>query len=700
MKKLVIDVENTTTKLTERHSDYLPYNPNNKLVSIGWMVMEDDKLSAIDYLFVNHNELCVGNEASVKRLREAIKLSEVLIAHNAKYDIQWLEEAGFDLSHLKVEDTMIREYVMARGANIPLRLADTCKRYGVAEKGELFEKYPDLMIDQMPIGEVEEYGRADIQACAELYLAQKQRLELDTYYGLTKTIDMMNEFCRTLATIERNGVKIDEEALNHVEQEFTKEAEQLTYDLNATVKEVMGDTPVNLESPQQVGEVLYSRRIKPDQSDTWVSVFNIGKDDRNKNLKRPKMSFEQFRDNVVAMTQTVMKTDVKKCSVCMGAAQSFKIKKDGTQWKKPTKCKVCSGRGVIYHEINEIAGFKMKPRNVNWTTVNGFSTSQMFLDELMDQARDEGKLDALKFIEKIQRLSSLSSYLSNFVGGIKTFKQADNILHPNFNQTITSTGRLSSTKPNLQNMPREATFPIRAVFVSRFEGGKICEVDFAQLEFRAAVHLAKCEKGKKDILDGIDLHSTTAKIITEAGQPIGRQEAKSRTFKPLYAGSSGTSAEREYYAKFLRDIYTGIGAWHKCLEEEAITKKIVTTETGRQFLFGDVERAWHGGATRKTQIVNYPVQSFATADLVIIATIRLFHEIQKLKLKSIIILNIHDSCVVDVYPGEEAEIARLMSLVGRYAEEELLNRYTIKAFVPFDVEVKIGNNLMEMKKVA
>lgn len=709
MRKIILDVENTTTKLTDKYTDYSPYNPGNKLVSIGWANLHHGiggyTLGSTNYLFLHHKDIIEEDKGLyailLDQFRTDLKDAKVIIAHNAKYDISWLEEAGFDLSHLQIEDTMIREYVMARGrTDFSLRLADTCKRYGVTEKGELFEKYPDMQISEMPINEVEEYGRTDIQACAELYLAQEKRLAQEGYAGMDKPIVMMNEFCRVLIDMERAGVKIDEEALAKVELDFTNEAEKLKFDLNTMVKKYMGDTPVNLDSPAHLSSVIYSREIKDGHEKDWIAAFNIGKDERNKPLRRPKMSVKEFVGAATKLSHITLKTRAERCTSCDSVGTFFKTKKDGSLFKKATKCKTCCGTGIVYIDLNERAGFCMKPQNIAWTTVGGFSTNQTFLEELVMQAKDAGKTDAATFLEKLMRLSSVTSYLSTFVGGIKAFKQNDSILHPNYNQCITATGRLSSTKPNLQNQPREQTFPIRKVFISRFSGGSVTEVDFAQLEFRAAIHLAKDTRGKEDILNGIDIHNATAQIITEAGQLIGRQDAKSRTFKPLYGGFTGTEAERTYYRKFLREIYTGIGAWHTELEETAITKHIITIPTGRQFIFPDCERAWHGGCTKKTQVVNYPVQSFATADILPISMIRLRRKMKEAKLRSVLVLTTHDSCAIDTYPGEEQQVRELASQLGRFAEQELRERYGIEPYVPFDVEVKYGNNLMELKKAA
>lgn len=705
MTAIVVDIENTTSKLTERYNDFTPYNPNNKLVSIGWKLGDEP----VQYLFLNHNEMRKRYDGYGDRtehilaFKHDLKKADTLIAHNAKYDMCWLSEAGFDLSHLEPSDTMIREYVMARGrTDLSFKLVDLCEKYKVAaKKTELIEDYykQGIQMDAIPIEIVEEYGRADVQACYELWLAQEERLTGEDYIGLRPTVDMMNEFCKVLVDMERTGVSIDEAALKLVEQDFTTELEDLKRELNLLVHQVMGDTPVNLDSPQQLSEVIYSRRIKVGKEDEWINTFNIGKDARGKHLKRPKMSYKQYAQKVQGLTDIVLKTEVERCSDCSGVGTTAKYKKDGSPYKRNPKCKTCDGEGIIFKELNDIAGFKMKPQYIGYTTISGFSTSQIFLDEVLEQAHENNKHSAAEFITKIMRLSSISSYLSNFVGGISAFKQG-NILHPNFNQCITATGRLSSTKPNLQNQPREATFPIRKVFNSRWAGGAVVEVDFSQLEFRAAVHLAEDKRGREDILGGIDIHVQTRDVITNAGQPIDRQRAKSHTFKPLYGGRTGTDAERAYYKTFLNELYRDIGDWHERLQTEALTKKMVTLPTGRQYIFPDIARNYYGGCNKYTQVVNYPVQGFATADIVPVALIRLWKEFKQRGLQSRLVLTVHDSVVVDAHPDEISIVLELMGSIARYAEEELISRYNISMFVPLACDVKAGPNLMEAKKVA
>ena len=208
--------------------------------------------------------------------------------------------------------------------------------------------------------------------------------------------------------------------------------------------------------------------------------------------------------------------------------------------------------------------------------------------------------------------------------GIDTFTKGDGFLHVGLTQHITATGRFSGRNPNMQNMPRGGTFPVKRVFISRWEGGHDFEADFAQLEFRAAAFLAQDETAMHEIDTGFDVHSYTAKVITDAGQKTSRQEGKAHTFAPLFGatGYGRSKAEEAYYIHFI-EKYKGIAAWHKNLADEAVRFNKITNVSGRQYAFPDVERNQRGGVTHFTMIKNYPVQGFATGDVVPVVLIEL-----------------------------------------------------------------------------
>jgi len=121
--------------------------------------------------------------------------------------------------------------------------------------------------------------------------------------------------------------------------------------------------------------------------------------------------------------------------------------------------------------------------------------------------------------------------------------EEDGYVYPSWRVVGAETGRMACADPNMQNMPRGGTFPVKKVFVSRWEGGKIMEADFAQLEFRAAAYLSQDEVAINEVSTGFDVHAYTAQVITDAGQPTDRQTAKAHTFAPLY-GATGFGRTR------------------------------------------------------------------------------------------------------------------------------------------------------------
>jgi DNA polymerase I-like protein with 3'-5' exonuclease and polymerase domains len=250
----------------------------------------------------------------------------------------------------------------------------------------------------------------------------------------------------------------------------------------------------------------------------------------------------------------------------------------------------------------------------------------------------------------------------------------------------------------MQNMPRGGTFPVKKVFVSRWPEGKVLEADFAQLEFRAAAFLSQDGVAIEEVSTGFDVHAYTAKVITDAGQPTSRQDAKAHTFAPLYGatGYGRSQAEAAYYEHFTAK-YKGVADWHTRLAKEALTTEMITTPSGRQFKFNEVKRLKSGRITNFTQIKNYPVQSFATADIVPIA---LLHIEKLLKgMHSCIVNTVHDSIVIDVHPTEEQAVVNIIKKTNEDLPGLITMRWGIVFNVPLELEAKIGNNWLDTKDV-
>ena len=309
-------------------------------------------------------------------------------------------------------------------------------------------------------------------------------------------------------------------------------------------------------------------------------------------------------------------------------------------------------------------------------------------------AKRANMTDAVNFLTDVSRLSALDTYLSSFVEGIKAHIKSDGKLHVRLLQHRTSTGRFSGADPNMQNMPRGGTFPVKKVFVSRWKGGKILEADFAQLEFRAAAYLSQDKVAMDEVSTGFDVHSYTSKVITDAGQPTSRQDAKAHTFAPLYGatGFGRSKAEAEYYEHFTQK-YTGIKAWHGRLAKEALETGMITTPSGREFSFPDVQRRRNGTVSYFTQIKNYPVQSFATADIVPIVLIHMENLLSTYK--SCIVNSVHDSVVIDIHPEEVKQVLYLITQLNGSLKDIIENQFNIQFNVPLLLEAKIGDNWLD-----
>ena len=673
-----VDVETSWQKTETGGYDPSPFHPDNILVSVG---INDE------YYFTNHSERV--DEGCYHKIQSILDKTTLLIGHNIKFDLMWLLESGFKYTG-RVYDTMLGEYILNRGIRKSLTLEMSCRRRKIGSKDSAIKEFTDrgIPFQDIPVDVVEEYGRIDVQITKRLFDSQMQDFKLPKNKSLLMTAKMMNEFLVVLSDMERNGINISLEDLNNVEKEYRAEFAYLKQKIDKIVYKQMGDTKINLSSPEQLSWLIYS--IKPKDKKDWCKIFNIGIDkNTGKNKKRPQYSRLQFRNLVTDNTTPIFRTVASQCMGCKGKGVIKRIKKDGSPFKNYSKCVDCDGEGYIYTEMAKYAGFRQRPKSVYDVAESGFRTDKITLSKIAAEAEGEFK----EFIDAVVRHNAVDTYLNTFVEGLKNFTNEKGFLHPKFMQAVTATGRLSSRDPNFQNQPRGKTFPIRKVVTSRFDGGKILEIDFAQLEFRTAVYLAQDKQGMEDIKNKIDVHQYTADIIG-----VSRQDAKAHTFKPLYGGVTGTEDEKRYYTKFL-EKYKDIKTWHDKLQSEAIRYKRIKLPTGREYSFPYAERTPWGGSTYGTQIKNYPVQGFATADIVPLACINIYKLMKDKGVKSLLVNTVHDSIVADVYPGEEDVMSDIFNQGTADVIPALKQYYKIDFNVPLDTELKIGNNWLDMKEV-
>jgi DNA polymerase I-like protein with 3'-5' exonuclease and polymerase domains len=679
--KLTLDVENTVTKRDGKmHLD--PFEPENSLTMVG--VLTDQGVE--QHFPFDHDEHLSKRDYS-DRVQWYLDQATIIICHNAAYDLLWLWESGFKYDG-PVFDTMLAEYVLQRGLKEPLSLQACAERYELdTKKQDTLKEYfaKGYSTRDIPIDELAEYLSADLHATQQLSDKLMYRLNTEESSRLMDTVTLTNKVCVTLARIYQRGFKVDLSVLADVQKEFEQEKLELEESLQSHVRKVMGDTPINLSSPEQLSWVIYGRKVI-DKID-WSAKID------------PYMDKEDFNRMLSVGTEIMYRTNATQCPDCSGSGYIRKTKKNGEPFAKPSRCKNCDTAGFLFIPTNNRAGFRFKPPSPKWASANGFTTSKANLEILENIAKTKGFLDAADFLNKVRRRSAIDTYLSSFVEGIKTHTKQDGLLHVRLLQHRTATGRFSGADPNMQNMPRGGTFPVKKVFVSRFDGGKIMEADFAQLEFRTAAYLSQDGVAIEEVSTGFDVHAYTAKVISDAGQPTDRQTAKAHTFAPLYGatGFGRTSAEAAYYEHFTKK-YRGVREWHTRLAEEALTTQKITTPSGREFAFPNVVRKATGRVSHFTQIKNYPVQSFATADIVPITLIYIEGLLKNMK--SCIVNTVHDSIVIDVHPDEEARVISLIDHTNEALPELLNAQWGIQFNVPLLLEAKIGPNWLDTSDVA
>jgi len=274
-------------------------------------------------------------------------------------------------------------------------------------------------------------------------------------------------------------------------------------------------------------------------------------------------------------------------------------------------------------------------------------------------------------------------------------------LHTSFNQAGAATGRLSSSNPNLQNIPMRTALgrEIRAAFIPR-EGWKLLVADYSQIELRLLAHLSDDPLLVEAFRNGEDIHTRTASEVLGVPPmlitPDARRDAKAVNFGIVY-GISGfglaqqlgiARAEAEKYIKNYFARYAGVRAFIDRTIAEVRQTGVTRTMFGRERPIPDINsRNANARGFAERTAVNSPLQGTA-ADLIKLAMIRIDAELTKRKLRSRMTLQIHDELLFDVIPSEADELQTLVK-----QEMEHVAEFT----VPILAEVALGPNWRDIK---
>ena len=261
---LTLDVENTTTTRDGKlHLD--PFEKDNSLTQVGTLDQ-----SGNEHIFTFDHSEKQGTPFDHQCVQSMLDKTTVLVAHNAVHDLLWLWESGFTYTG-KVFDTMLGEYILQRGQKQPLSLDACAERYALdTQKQDTLKEYfkQGYTTRDIPLAELTEYLSHDLHATQQLYNTIISKLEGTT---LQDSVDLTNQLAIHLAKIYQRGFKVDTDALEAVRKEYEDERDELVRSLEDHTRKLMGDRPINLNSPEQLAWVVYSR--KPDDKKVWPSLF-------------------------------------------------------------------------------------------------------------------------------------------------------------------------------------------------------------------------------------------------------------------------------------------------------------------------------------------------------------------------------------------------------------------------------------------
>ncbi len=344
-------------------------------------------------------------------------------------------------------------------------------------------------------------------------------------------------------------------------------------------------------------------------------------------------------------------------------------------------------------QLGEILFDKMKIISNPLKTKTGqYSTSEQELQKLI------GKHEIISIILDYRTVQKLqNTYVESLPKLVHTKTSR---LHTSFNQAITATGRLSSTNPNLQNIPIRTAEgrEIRKAFVTSSNENLILSADYSQIELRLIAAMSGDENMIEDFRKGADIHSATAaKIfnidISDVTKDM-RSQAKSANFGIIYGISSfglaqNLSITRSDAKNLIDNYFKSYPKVKEYMDKQiafARDHEYVTTLFGRRRYLADINSRnaiVRGNAERNA--INAPIQGTA-ADIIKLAMINIFRRLESEKLKSSMILQVHDELVFNVHQNELETLKKLV-------KSEMEN--AIKLSVPLLVEIGYGNNWLE-----
>ena len=336
---------------------------------------------------------------------------------------------------------------------------------------------------------------------------------------------------------------------------------------------------------------------------------------------------------------------------------------------------------VLFDELMLPSGKKTK---------TGWSTNADVLEKL------RGKHP---IVDQVLEYRMLTKLKSTYADGLLKVISPDGRIHTNFQMTVTATGRLSSTEPNLQNIPvrKQLGAQIRKMFVAS-PGMCLVDADYSQIELRLLAHISGDETMRDAFLSGEDFHAVTASNVfnvpLEEVTPTLRSRAKAVNFGIVYGISAYSLAqdigvwpsEAKAYMDAYLEKYHGVRDYMKSIVEQAREDGYVSTLYGRRRSLPELKSSNYNTRSFGERVaLNMPVQGTA-ADIIKLAMVNVDKRLKEEKLRAKLLLQVHDELIVEC-PEDEAE--RVREILKTEME------HTADLTVPLTVDAHIGHSWAE-----
>ncbi len=337
--------------------------------------------------------------------------------------------------------------------------------------------------------------------------------------------------------------------------------------------------------------------------------------------------------------------------------------------------------GVILFEKMELPVVKK--------TKTGYSTDADVLEKLKTHS---------PVVEKVIEYRKLTKLKSTYADGLsEVINPYDKKIHSKFNQTVTMTGRISSTEPNLQNIPMRSELgrEIRKMFVPTDENRVLVDADYSQIELRILAHIADDEIMINAFRNNVDIHTTTAMNVFGLKEdeitPLERTRAKAVNFGIVYGMGSFslsqdlgiTNKEAKAYIDGYFEKYRNVKNFMSDVIEEGKEKGYVETLFGRKRYLPELKSSnFIQRSAAERMAMNTPIQGTA-ADIIKIAMVKVYKALKDNNFKSKLILQVHDELIIEAYRDEEEQVKKLL-------KECMESACEMK--VPLSVEVGSGES--------